>query len=442
MFCIQSLLAALLSVQANTPNYHAKSDNLVIKYYSFLDSVVTYNNNGDVIRKIDSYVIKDNRLISCVETIADIVTKYNYDYDNCGNLIQYVVSKFSKEQNTYLLKFKEEWGFQNSPDCTNPLLINHLSEGIPESEAATTYKFEKDSYKYFPNGNIQQLTKENEFGTVIQEISYTYDTEGRVENILSKSIENNQLIPSAKVVYTYFPVSDNINHFKTETIYNYNADTEVICMKTIYDPSKYTSEKLFTSTVEYYDASGVLINKEVRTSKYSGNLERMEKSEIKIFDDKNQLAATIAYDDEGNVINSEISEQRLTWTGKWVYDKELGIDTYSLKSNDTNATLWSMSVYYDPDIQTDHSSFGRIEKPQFEIFPNPVKDNLFIKYSLAEDVVSTPISYSVHSLTGKPLLHGTTYSQEAISVRSLPSGSYIIVFAAGEYKGTSVFVKQ
>ena len=448
---MQGLLVSLFFVQANTPasptNYHAKPDSLAIKYSTNrLERIVTYDGNGNVIKKIESYDFENNRLISCVETIADVITKYSYGYDDCGNLIQYEVSRFSKEQDTYLLKFKEEWSYQNSFDCENPLLISHFCEGVPESEA-TVFKFEKNNYEYLPNGNILKFTKENESGTIIQEMSYTYDVDGRVETILSKSLESYQLVPTAKIVYTYFPFSENINHFETETIYRYDDDIEVICMKTTYDPSRYASEKLFTSTVEYYDALGVYLNKEVRTSRYSENLDRLQESKVEVYNENHSLVATIEYDDNGNVVQilkatSDAPVQNSTWEGEWTYDKQLGIDTYYLKDNETNSPLWSMSIYYTASITTTDPPVS-IENFEFVVFPNPVKDNLFIKYSFTEDISLAPIFYSVYNLIGKPLLNGTIHGQgEAIPVQSLPSGSYIIAFVAGEHKGTSVFVKN
>ena len=451
LFCIQSLFTSLLFAQPIIPvsNYHVKPDSLAMKYASNrLDRIVTCDSNGNVIKKIESYNFENNRLISCVETIADIVTKYSYGYDDCGNLTQYEVSKFSAENDAFLLKFKEERVYQNSIDCENSLLTYYFSEGVPESEAITVYRFEKSSYEYFPNGNIRKITKENESEIVIQEMSYTYDINGRVEIILSKNVENYQLMPTAKIAYTYFPFSENINHFETETIYRYDDDTEIICMKTIYDLSKYISEKLFISTVEYYDALGVsVINKEIRTSKYSENLERLQESEVKIYDENNSLVATIEYDTEGNVLQilkavSDVSTQNPTWIGEWVYDNLLGVDTYYLKSNKTNNPLWYMSIYYDADIATE-GPFPSMEKSEFMIYPNPVKDNLFVKCLSSEDITFMPIFYSVYSLIGKPLLHGTIHRQEeAIPVQSLPSGSYIIAFVAGEHKGTFVFVKN
>lgn len=449
LFCIQSLFMSIFLLQANNPvtcmNYLTQLDSLAVKYGSDkLESVVTYDSNGSEIRRVESYDFEGDKLVSCVETAAGVVTKYNYGYDDCGNQILYEISRFIPEQNAYSLTFKEEWIYDNSGGCSASLLTSHFYEGIPETET-TVYKTEKNNYEYFPNGNIRKFTKEDDSGAIIQEMDYTNDADGKTETIISKNMENSLLTPTAKIVYTYFPVSENINHFKTETIYRYDNDTEMICMKTTYDPGKYASDKLFTSVVEYYDTSGSCINKEIRTSKYSDGFNSMEESEVKIYDENDNLAATIEYDDKGDVVQilkaaTDTPVQNSVLKGEWSYDDQSGIDTYSLKDTGTNTPLWSMSVYYiiQQTITTDPPA--NLEKSRFAIYPNPVKDNLFIEYSSNDNTV---LAYFIYNLTGKLQLHGIINSEkEAIPVQSLLSGSYIISFAAGDRQGTSVFIKN
>ena len=453
LLCVQGLLAATLCLRGNSsaipPNYSNKSDSISVKYSSVgLDSIVTRTGEGIVVKTMKSYEFEGDRLVSCEEIVGEIITKHIYDYDDCGNQILYEVFKFDKDQNTFSLKFKETRAYQNSADCNDFLLLFYNCEGIPESEAI--YVNEKNDYDYYPNGNIRKITKKNGSGTIIRETSYTYDANGRVETVLFKNLENYQLTPTTKIEYTYFPFSENVNHFKTESIYKYNDDNaEKICMKTSY-PNEYFSDKSFVSTIEYYDDLEECIDKEVRTSEYSEDFARMMESKVEIYDKNKTLAATIKYDDKGNVVEIfkatlNESAQNSVWKREWSYNKQSGIDTYSLINRETDDLLWYMSVYYDKETATtDMPSFADTKKLKIVIFPNPVKDNLYIEYLNEEKPAGTnPLVYSIYSLTGKLQLHGINDSGEkVIPVQALSPGSYIISFVSGDFKGTSVFIKN
>ena len=337
LFYITNSIALICSLSARpsaTESFSQNSlDNIATKYNSTnLDSIVTYNGDGKTIKKVESYLFsQNNKLASCIEIVNGEKIKYEYEYDNCGNQTLYKISKFIEDQNVYSLKFKEEKAYQNSSDCLSSLLTFHSREGISELESSV-YINEKNTYEYSPDGNIMTLTKKDGSGNIFQETTYAYNENRKIETIIIKNLEDLVLVPTSKIEYTYFPASGNINHFESETIYGYSNGNEMKCMKTTYDPSKY-SENLFISTIEYYDAEGNRINKEIRTSKFSNNFAMMLESQVEIHDEE-YGATTIKYDNKGDVLQitkatSSEANQNAIGKGEWTYDEGNGTDTYS-----------------------------------------------------------------------------------------------------------------
>ena len=451
LLCILGILApnglSWAISQTNPLSLSAKLDGITEKYTTKLDSIVTYDNNGNAIKRINNYRFDtENRLLFCTEEKNDAKTRFGYEYDSCGNQVSSVILDYNEETEEWTVRFRETAAYYNG--CDNPLLRSYSSEGVSEFGSQSSEN-ENITYEYV-NGKITKREKRDETGTpVIQETSYAYNSEGKITTILYKELENSVLTPSSKIKYTYFPVSENINHFKTETIYRYNENAPVKCMRTEYDPSKLASGNQFITTIEYFDATGeICTNKEVRTSYFTKDEENytyMQKYEVGIYDvNENIPSATIRYDNEGNatVLRSGSStEENSLWTGKWAYDPSAGIDTYSVYENNTEANLqWSMSVYYKTaSTPTINPDIDFSEKNTFSVYPNPAENNLYV----AHENISGTIRYSIYNLTGKLQLHGAISSKaEPIVVQSLPSGSYIISFFTEEQKGTSVFVKK
>jgi hypothetical protein len=83
----------------------------------------------------------------------------------------------------------------------------------------------------------------------------------------------------------------------------------------------------------------------------------------------------------------------------------------------------------------------------FEVVPNPVKDNLNLKLSLAENVNSS--SLSIRDVTGKLVKEvfknrhlSSGYLEESVNVSDLISGIYLITFSSEKFSKTIKVVKQ
>ncbi len=441
-FCIYSLLI-VGKLYASSPI------DILSQYNQKLDSVVTYDSSGKVVKRINNYSFDtSNRLISCIEEDVRGFSKYEYDYDNCSNQRFYRISNHNVASANWITRFEESLTY--GTDCTT--LLSYSCEGIPESESVT-YKSESVAYQYDVNGKIKKVEKKDKSGTtVFQEIIYDYDDNGKIV-IINKNLENSELVPTSKIEYTYLSPSDE--HFATETIFKYENSEWVKCMITTYDPGNLASGNSTTTTIEYYNAAGdVCINKEVRISDYRKNDENniyVEKTKVIYYENNNDLAsASIVYDKDGvmtekNILKSTSeSDDASLWKGEWISDPEAGVDKYSVYDNDSKSLSWSMSVYYKvPSIPTENPEISLAEKFKFSVYPNPVKDNLYITCSENGDTFFFPIHYSVYNLTGKLQFHGIIVSEkEPVAVSSLLAGSYIISFMAGEQKATSVFVKK
>ena len=436
LFFLQGLFVFNSLLHANPPA------SVLSEYSQKLDSVVTYNNSGDVVRTVKDYVFdEDNQLISCVEETVGSVFKYESGFDACGNQISYIIAV--QNAGNWTVQFEERTEYEYDAGCNNPRVKSYFSEGIPETESSA-FKNEYILYYYNANGKIEKVEKKaNSGGAVIQEIEYVYDSEGKTISISYKNLENNIFAPSSKVEYTYFPILSNIDHFETETIYKYDNNVLVKCMETIYDPSEFLSNNQLTTTIKYYDEDGIdCLFKEVRISRYTttGNLQEYE---LHIYDDDmNTPSNIVLYDSQGNIISEPeptIDDSPL-WTGTWTYNDINGIDTYTVRSNDESSLLqWSMAVFYY--IPTDKQVVEAV-RYGFDIYPNPVNDHLYIAYNI-NDNSFVPIHYAIYNLTGRLQLRGVILSEKAfVDVQSLPSGSYVITFTANDDKGTSVFIKK
>ena len=444
LFFIQGLFVYNSLLSANSPT------DAISQYSHGLDSIITCNSNGDIVKKVNNYVFdENNRLISCIEEKAEEMTKYKYNYDNCGNQVSYVVSKFDKNAKNWAIAFEEKAVYKG--ECSNSLVMFYFREGYPDT-APDTLINESITYQY-TNGKITRTEKKDDTNaSVVQEVSYAYDSGGRTTSIAYKNVENNILKPTSKTEYTYFPVAENISHFATETIFRYDNETPVKCMKTTYDPSAFLSDSLITATIEYYNEKGdSCISKEVRISKYaktSNNETYMQECELRVYNNGMDSPSNIVlYDDKGNLVpktdaksTTSNSDDFPLWKGIWEYDGDAGINTYTVFKNDEQSLYqWSMKVFYNPDFWNELIP-ARKEKTGFMVYPNPVKDNLYINNNNNGFI---PIHYTIYNLTGKLQLRGIVSSEEEpVFVESLPSGSYIISLLAGDEKGSLVFIKN
>jgi len=415
---------------------------ILSKYCQGLDKIITFDSSNSVIREIGNYFFdseNNDRLVSCVEKVGGSTFLYEYGYDACGNQTSYTIKKSGASS------FQFEEGTVYDSDCENPLVLSYFCEGIPEAESSA-FKSEYISYQYSSGKIVKSEKRNGPSSVVIQEVGYDYYSNGKIKSISYKNLEDNIWGLTSKIEYTY-PASGNTDHFETEIVYKYYNNSPVQCIKTTYDSS---TPNQTTTTIEYFDETGInCITKEVRVAKYAtmGVDTYMTECKVYVYND-NMLTPSnvIVYDNDGNIESpnnpSGISSAPAIWVGTWSYDTESGIDTYTVRSNDTSSKVqWSMNVLYDPQKIPVVEIRSELLKPGFKIYPNPVEDYLYVERNNSDNFV--PIHYAIYNLTGKLQLRGVILSEKAFAdVKTLSSGSYIISFTAENEKGTSVFIKK
>jgi hypothetical protein len=78
---------------------------------------------------------------------------------------------------------------------------------------------------------------------------------------------------------------------------------------------------------------------------------------------------------------------------------------------------------------------------KFDIFPNPVKSDLVIKYS--QNLVPDHSTIQIYNLTGQVLLEKSIEnSREKIDCSSIPQGIYFVKIMAGETVMTKKMIKE
>jgi len=83
------------------------------------------------------------------------------------------------------------------------------------------------------------------------------------------------------------------------------------------------------------------------------------------------------------------------------------------------------------------TSNKNIEVANFDIYPNPASDFLFI-----ETPENDEVDFTIFDLLGRSILQGNTNSSNQIDIQNLVKGTYILEVLDGEKRGTELFIKQ
>lgn len=424
----------------------------IFNYENKLDSIVTYNKEGEFIKKYSDYVFSDTYLlISCIEKYTDTSYKHEYEYDDCSNQSAHKILRFN-ENGDWILKLTENYIYQNDNNCGPALLTEYNMEGVLQSEF--TSKKEKTSYEFTEEKNVLSYTKEDGDNLITQKIINTYNNEGKIETTISYLPVESILTPSSKIAYTYFDPSEKTDHFKSETIYRYDEEQEIVCIITSNNISRLQTDKELITTVEFYDLNGsTLLNKEIKTVKYSDNLSTAISTTIQMYDENGTLRSTYKYDDSGNLLDpTELEqmtgndEENTFRKGEWNYDKTNGMDTYQVFLYDnqigTKELLWSLCVYYEKNPNATNTPTNDLKNRFFSVYPNPAKDNIYITGNNDSDGFS-PVRYQIYDAGGKLQTRGIISDENTpVAIQSLSSGTYIISLDNGKNKGAFVFMKD
>ncbi len=82
------------------------------------------------------------------------------------------------------------------------------------------------------------------------------------------------------------------------------------------------------------------------------------------------------------------------------------------------------------DAMLTPSNGYEINKPDWNIYPNPAKEQLFLSGDFA-----WPVEYSIYSISGKLVSSGET-DQDAIPLKEIPKGSYVLLLKSGQAEKT------
>ena len=149
--------------------------------------------------------------------------------------------------------------------------------------------------------------------------------------------------------------------------------------------------------------------------------------------------------------NQVASSNQLVWyrkTGAGIFDSENVID-----ATQSNTFVFTVNDFdKDGDLDIASCSYGSDDLTWFEnekytltvlnnsinkikIYPNPTKDKLYFKSSIAED-----FNISVYDILGKKVLENSVNINKSLDVSQLHNGIYIIRF--DDYNSTYKFVKE
>jgi hypothetical protein len=90
--------------------------------------------------------------------------------------------------------------------------------------------------------------------------------------------------------------------------------------------------------------------------------------------------------------------------------------------------LPKVEVISQLEAQLSLSNINNLDKLDWEIYPNPSIDEVFLKGSF-----DLPVSYSIHTLNGKHISGGKT-DQRSISLLNLSKGAYILQVKSGQFE--------
>jgi hypothetical protein len=407
----------------------------------------TKRNNNFLSRRGENVL----RLDSIVEVEFDTNYKYEIIYNTSGNNTLFLDYKWSTDSESFVLNQKSESTYDANGNQTMYMWStwNTNSQSFtPSSKTEFTYnadgnkilgmryQWNTDSQSFVPNSKIEFYYDDNENPT--QEINYQWIT------------DSESFVPSSKYEYTY---DDNGN--LTLWIYSsWKSDSQSFVLnsknESTYDGNRtlrvyyyldYSSQSLVPGFKYEYadDASGNRIlyiryewntdsesfiptSKEEYTYDYTKIIPRTEHisylwfPSLGVFKPSNKKEYTIILDNETNAILMGTISKYDTNFNQWT---EVAGEEFKSYEYYTKAESLSTEV---------------LNETLFLIYPNPVKDKLFIQG------VSNPLKVSIYNLLGKKVL--SIKNTNNINVQSLPSGVYTIRISDGVGQTNRKFIKN
>lgn len=153
-------------------------------------------------------------------------------------------------------------------------------------------------------------------------------------------------------------------------------------------------------------------------------------------------AATRTDDNNRRIIHTSQGNNQSSWTFKWTSpSSEQGkITFYGVSvSGNGNGQNSGDQVYLGKSNSNPSLSVDFVNKLDFEMFPNPSSENLFIQLTDATDDATV----SFFNYLGKNILTQTTSSSNSkINISNLSSGIYFVKVVSDGKTGLKKFIKQ
>lgn len=341
--------------------------------------------------------------------------KEEYTYDGNGNMTLDYLWMWDEDLNDWLGSFYAEMVYNN---------LNLLTErtgyfwDTSINDWSESYKSE---YEY-DNNDYLIVRKEYNWSMFLNSWSldykseYTYNSSGNPELIMS-----------------YYSLDNGLtwmNNHKTEK--TYNADNQEI-LSVSYSWEDNTQEWIYSSKFELnWDEFG-------NRSMEKRYIWEIELNEWQLMNDSER-----SYFDEFTMQSIEVYSynyvlEQLTGDYRFLYEVNSDIK-YTIRHEwvwDVELSQWifdTKGFYY----YTTFTNIENLNDTRFEIYPNPVINELTLKQENPE-----PVIYSIYSLNGSLLLDGNTSGQiKNINVGNIPKGIYIISIDDGKAIYSRSFVKE
>lgn len=382
--------------------YDSNGNNISQTLYSFDIWAASWSQSSQSVMTYNSHNLLTSEIIYLYDNTAQKMVPTNketYTY-NASNLVSTAISStWNKALNQWSDYYKQVLTYNADGHVT--LWMDYQYDGFDWQYYWQTI------YEYDAAENlikVQEYSYDTSTESWNTEMDYmqTFDAGNRV---LTRVGTMFGLAVNEKYEYTF----DSSNKLISSTMYSWNEGTST------WEPEE-------KEDTEYYSTG------------------EMSENKIYTWDGTSfQLYASRNFDKNGNMIES-VSYAFNSLTGsqpssKYVYTFNSYNQTLTSINYDWNGSQWVMDnstdFYYKKDIGTTVET----NKNKFAIYPNPVKEQLFIITS--ENVKEVKI----FGMSGN-LVKSAEVTDNSLNVSTLPKGVYLIQIISGSGSKTGKFIKE
>jgi len=350
---------------------------------------------------------------------AYVTEKEIYLYDENGNLILDFYYRY--EDSSYVPYDKTEYTYDNAG--------NKISEIYYDWDDSTAIWVFNNKTEYLYNNGLLEEEKgyywdANNYEWVMNDKSiYTYNNGLLSEKLnLSYNIYTTEWDTSGKVIYNY-----DTNDLLTEEAHYYWINNQWV--NNYKDEYTYNSNGKIISDIyyEWQDTAWVYSNKTEYSYDNNDNVTEVINYDWDVDQWEGSDKYELTYD-----LNISASDLFLPdFLEDFSQNKILSADVYSYESNNW-VYNFKVELYYSPVAIVFTHTINNVK-----IYPNPSTGKIFVKLPVAQKAVM-----EIYDMDGKNVFKRNLHGTSSVSIKDLPSGTYIYKIKSKEYNKTGKLIKR